>query len=117
MLVLEWRLTLLALVLLPLFIIPAKRVGRKLQGITRESMDLNASMNTTMTERFNVAGALLVKLFGRHDDEADDVRATGPGGCATSACAAPCTAARSSSPSASSAPSAPPPSTASAASS
>ncbi len=69
MAVLEWRLTLLALVLLPVFIIPAKRVGRRLQAITRESFDLNASMNTTMTERFNISGALLVKLFGRHDDE------------------------------------------------
>ena len=69
---LEWRLTILTLVLLPLFIVPAKRIGRQLQVITRESMDLNAKMNTTMTERFNVAGALLVKLFGRHDDEAAD---------------------------------------------
>ena len=69
---LEWRLTLLTLVLLPLFIVPAKRIGRQLQAITRESMDLNAHMNTTMTERFNVAGALLVKLFGRHDDETTD---------------------------------------------
>jgi ATP-binding cassette subfamily B protein len=72
MFVLEWRLTLLALVLLPLFLLPAKRVGRRLQTITREQMDLNASMNTTMTERFNVAGALLVKLFGRHDQEAGE---------------------------------------------
>ncbi len=84
MLVLEWRLTLLALVALPLFIFPAKRVGRKLQAITREQMNLNASMSAVMTERFNVAGALLVKLFGRptdeHDefaDRADRVRATG----------------------------------------
>ncbi|HEY2812649.1 MAG TPA: ABC transporter ATP-binding protein [Acidimicrobiales bacterium] len=67
---LEWRLTILTLVLLPLFVIPAKRIGRQLQAITREGMDLNSEMNTTMTERFNVAGALLVKLFGRHDDEA-----------------------------------------------
>jgi ATP-binding cassette subfamily B protein len=67
---LEWRLTLLVLVLLPLFVLPAKRIGRQLQTITREGMNLNAEMNTTMTERFNVAGALLVKLFGRHDDEA-----------------------------------------------
>ncbi len=66
---LEWRLTLLSLALLPLFIVPAKRVGTRLQAITREGMNLNAEMNTTMTERFNVAGALLVKLFGRHDDE------------------------------------------------
>jgi ATP-binding cassette subfamily B protein len=72
MAVLEWRLTLLALVLLPVFVIPAKRVGRRLQAITRESFDLNASMNTTMTERFNVSGALLVKLFGRHDDESQE---------------------------------------------
>ena len=64
MFILQWQITLLALVLLPLFIIPAKRVGRKLQAITRESFDLNADMNTQMTERFNVSGALLVKLFG-----------------------------------------------------
>ena len=69
MFLLEWRVTLLALVLLPMFIIPAKWVGRRLQSITRESFDLNASMNTTMTERFNVSGATLVKLFGRADDE------------------------------------------------
>ena len=69
MFVLEWRLTLLSLLLLPVFVIPAKRVGRKLQTITRESFDLNASMNTTMTERFNVSGATLVKLFGRTTDE------------------------------------------------
>jgi ATP-binding cassette subfamily B protein len=68
----EWRLAVLTLILLPLFIAPAKRIGRQLQAITREGMDLNSEMNTTMTERFNVAGALLVKLFGRHDDEAND---------------------------------------------
>ena len=72
MFVLEWRLTLLAVVILPVFVLPARRVGRGLQAITREGMNLNASMNNTMTERFNVAGALLVKLFGRHDDEAAD---------------------------------------------
>jgi ATP-binding cassette subfamily B protein len=72
MLALEWRLTLVALVVLPLFILPAKRVGRRLQDLTREQMDLNASMNTTMTERFGVAGALLVKLFGRQDDEVSE---------------------------------------------
>ncbi|MGH9212984.1 MAG: ABC transporter ATP-binding protein [Acidimicrobiales bacterium] len=84
MLALEWRLTLFALVALPMFILPAKRVGRRLQAITREQMDLNAAMSTTMTERFNVSGALLVKLFGRHGEErdrfaerADGVRATG----------------------------------------
>ena len=69
MIALEWRLTLLSLVVLPLFIIPAKRVGHKLQEISREQMGLNAEMNTQMTERFNVAGAMLVKLFGRHHDE------------------------------------------------
>src|SRR3954469_19310683 len=67
---LEWRITLVRAVLLPLFLMPAKRIGWHLQTITRESMNLNAEMNTTMTERFNVAGALLVKLFGSHDDEA-----------------------------------------------
>jgi ATP-binding cassette subfamily B protein len=71
MIALEWRLTLIALVLLPVFILPAKRVGRALQAITRDGMDLNAGMNATMTERFGVSGALLVKLFGRSDDERD----------------------------------------------
>lgn len=69
MLLLEWRLTLLALVVLPVFILPAKRMGRRMQAISREQMTLNAEMNTQMTERFNVAGALLVKLFGRHGRE------------------------------------------------
>jgi ATP-binding cassette subfamily B protein len=69
MFTLSWQITALALVLLPLFVLPAKRVGRQLQQITRESYNLNASMNTTMTERFNVSGALLVKLFGTHTDE------------------------------------------------
>ena len=64
MLALEWRLTLLTLVVLPIFIIPARRVGRRLQGISREQMAHNAAMNTQMTERFNVSGATLVKLFG-----------------------------------------------------
>ncbi len=69
MIALEWRLTLLSLIVLPVFIIPAKRVGGRLQGITRRQMTLNAEMNTQMTERFNVSGALLVKLFGRHREE------------------------------------------------
>jgi ATP-binding cassette, subfamily B, bacterial len=71
MLALEWRLTILTLVVLPAFIIPAKRIGRRLQVVTREAMQLDASMNTTIAERFNVAGALVVKLFGRHDRERD----------------------------------------------
>ncbi|HEY9473064.1 MAG TPA: ABC transporter ATP-binding protein [Mycobacteriales bacterium] len=69
MFTLSWQITVLSLVLLPLFVVPARRVGRRLQEITRESYALNASMNTTMTERFNVAGALLVKLFGRPAQE------------------------------------------------
>src|SRR5437868_14341952 len=72
MVVLEWRLTLLALVVLPAFFIPSKWVGRKLQKITLESFNLNAQMNATMTERFNVAGALLVKLFGSPERETDE---------------------------------------------
>ncbi|QQS26392.1 MAG: ABC transporter ATP-binding protein [Actinomycetota bacterium] len=69
MIALEWRLTLLALAVLPLFVVPARRVGRRMQQLSREQMGLNAEMHTQMTERFNVSGALLVKLFGRHDDE------------------------------------------------
>lgn len=69
MVALEWRLTLLALVVLPLFIVPAKRVGRRLQKISRDQMSWNAEMHSQMTERFNVAGAQLVKLFGRSGDE------------------------------------------------
>jgi ATP-binding cassette, subfamily B, bacterial len=69
MLFLEWRLTILSLLVLPMFIIPAKRVGMRLQAISREQMNLNAQMNTQMTERFNVSGAMVVKLFGRHDEE------------------------------------------------
>jgi ATP-binding cassette subfamily B protein len=71
MFILEWRLTLLTLIVLPVFILPAKRTGRLLQRISRERMNLNADMNTQMTERFNVAGAMLVKLYGRHADERD----------------------------------------------
>jgi ATP-binding cassette subfamily B protein len=69
MLALEWRLTALALIVLPAFIVPARRVGTRLQAIAARQMDLNAQMNTQMQERFNVAGAMLVKLFGRHDRE------------------------------------------------
>ncbi len=70
MLYLSWLVTVVALVLIPMFIIPARLVGRRLQRLTRESMQLDAEMGTTMTERFNVAGAMLVKLFGRPQDEA-----------------------------------------------
>jgi ATP-binding cassette subfamily B protein len=67
---LSWQITLLSLVMLPIFLLPARWVGRRLAGITRESYNLNAQMNTTMSERFNVSGALLVKLFGHPADEA-----------------------------------------------
>src|SRR5580658_10423103 len=66
---LSWLVSVIALVLIPLFLIPARLVGRRLQRLTRESMMLNAEMGSTMTERFNVAGALLVKLFGRPREE------------------------------------------------
>jgi ATP-binding cassette subfamily B protein len=69
MFVLSWQITLAALILLPLFIFPARFWGRKIQAITRESYDLTASMNNLMVERFNVAGAQLAKLFGRRQDE------------------------------------------------
>jgi ATP-binding cassette subfamily B protein len=69
MFTLSWQITALSLVLVPLFVVPARYVGRRLQAITRESYQLNASMNTTMTERFNVSGAILVKLFGRPAQE------------------------------------------------
>lgn len=69
MFLLSWRITLVALVLLPLFLLPARWLGRKLQALTREQMGLNADMSTRMTERFNVAGALLVKLFGEQRAE------------------------------------------------
>ncbi|HYN97870.1 MAG TPA: ABC transporter ATP-binding protein [Pilimelia sp.] len=71
MFTLSWQITALSLVLLPVFILPARRVGRRLADITRESYQLDAKMNATMTERFGVAGALLVKLFGRPDAEAE----------------------------------------------
>jgi ATP-binding cassette subfamily B protein len=69
MLWLYWPITVVALLLLPVFLIPARFVGKRLAAITRESYNLNAQMTNTMTERFNVAGALLVKLFGHPDQE------------------------------------------------
>ena len=69
---LEWRLTIIGILVLPIFIIPAKRVGRRLSAITRRGFDLNAVMNTQMTERFNVSGALLVKLFGNRKRESKE---------------------------------------------
>ncbi len=72
MFALEWRITLLAMAVLPIFVFLAKRLGRRLQGLTRQGMMLNAEMNSQMTERFNVSGALLVKYFGSPDTERDD---------------------------------------------
>jgi ATP-binding cassette subfamily B protein len=69
---LSWQITVVALLLLPLFVFPARRIGRKLQQLTREAYNLNAQMNNTMTERFNVSGALLVKLFGRPETEHEE---------------------------------------------
>jgi len=69
MLYLSWPITVGALLLLPIFLLPARRVGSRLQQLTRESMQLNAELGSRMTERFNVAGALLVKLFGRPGSE------------------------------------------------
>lgn len=65
MLILSWQITIFSLLLLPLFLIPTKWVGRKLQALTRESFDVNAQMSSTMTERFNVSGAMLVALYGQ----------------------------------------------------
>ena len=72
MLLLSWQITLISLALLPLFVLPARWVGKRLAAITRESMQVNAAMSQTMTERFNVAGALLVKIFGRLGDESTE---------------------------------------------
>ncbi|MGO9221979.1 MAG: ABC transporter ATP-binding protein [Streptosporangiaceae bacterium] len=69
MLYFSWLVTVIALLLIPMFIIPARLVGRRLQRLTRESMQLDAAMGSTMTERFNVAGAMLAKLFGRPGEE------------------------------------------------
>ena len=71
MALLSWQITLVSLLLLPLFIIPARRVGQRVGSMMREGYELNAEMNMVMTERFNVSGALLVKLFGRASDEAE----------------------------------------------
>jgi ATP-binding cassette subfamily B protein len=71
MISLEWRLTLLGVAVLPLFIIPARRIGRTLRKLTRQSLDRNARMNASMNETLNISGALLVKLFGRYRTEVE----------------------------------------------
>jgi ATP-binding cassette, subfamily B, bacterial len=84
MLVLSWEITLLAFAMVPLFLFPARWAGRRLAGLSREQMQINADLSSSMTERFNVGGAMLVKLFGRADEEdrefadkADQVRVLG----------------------------------------
>jgi ATP-binding cassette, subfamily B, bacterial len=69
MFVLSWPITLGAMLLLPVFLLPARRMGVRLQSLAREQMQINADIGTRMTERFNVAGAMLVKLFGRPAQE------------------------------------------------
>lgn len=74
MLFLSWQITLFSLALLPLFLLPTKWVGKKIQALTRESFEVNAQMSSTMTERFNVSGALLVALYGKHSSEKEYFR-------------------------------------------
>ncbi|MFI8104456.1 ABC transporter ATP-binding protein [Streptomyces sp. NPDC086023] len=75
MLGISWQITLLALVLLPVFVLPARRMGRRMAGLQREAADLNAAMGTRMTERFSAPGATLVKLFGRPAEESAEFAA------------------------------------------
>ena len=74
MLILSWQITIFSLLLLPVFLIPTKWVGRRLQSLTRESFNVNAEMSSTMTERFNVSGAMLVALYGEPDREREFFR-------------------------------------------
>jgi ATP-binding cassette subfamily B protein len=72
MFALSWQMTVAGLILVPLFVFPVRFWGRKLQGIVREAMTLNASMSSLMTERFNVAGAYVTKIFGRPQDDSNE---------------------------------------------
>jgi ATP-binding cassette subfamily B protein len=72
MFILSWPITLVALILVPVFLIPARTVGRRLGTLFQRGMELNAEMNMVMSERFNVAGAMLVKLFGRPNEEREN---------------------------------------------
>ena len=74
MMILSWQITIFSLLLLPAFLIPTKWVGRKLQELTRDSFNTNAQMSSTMTERFNVSGAMLVVLYGEPDREREYFR-------------------------------------------
>ncbi len=69
MLILSWQITIISLLLLPVFLLPTKWVGKRIQALTRDAFNLNATMSSTMTERFNVSGALLVSLYGKPDKE------------------------------------------------
>jgi ATP-binding cassette subfamily B protein len=69
MLILSWQITIVSLLLLPLFLLPTKWVGKRIQALTRDAFNLNATMSSTMTERFNVSGALLVALYGKPTQE------------------------------------------------
>ena len=69
MMILSWQITVVSLVLLPVFLLPTKWVGKRIQALTRDSFNLNATMSSTMTERFNVSGALLVNLYGKPEKE------------------------------------------------
>ena len=74
MMILSWQITIFSLLLLPVFLIPTKWVGRRLQELTRDSFNTNAEMSSTMTERFNVSGAMLVALYGEPDREREYFR-------------------------------------------
>ena len=75
MLTLSWQITVVSLALLPVFLFPTKWIGKRLQAYTRKSFELNAQMSSTMTERFNVSGALLVSLYGDKEKEAGNFKA------------------------------------------
>ena len=81
----SWQVTLLCLALFPILLLVPAGVGRRLAGLTREQMDGNADLGNLMTERFNVGGAMLLKLFGRRADEDARVRRARPARSATSA--------------------------------
>ena len=82
MLTLEWRLTLLGVLVLPAFIFTARRLGKKLRHIAREAMDYNAQMNAIMSETLNIGGVLLVKLFGRDVNRSRALPTAAPRKCA-----------------------------------
>lgn len=71
---LSWKITVISLVLVPLFLIPSRWIGKKIQGLARDAMSGNADMGATMNERFNVSGALLVMLYGSYDKESKTFR-------------------------------------------